>query len=68
MKTQPIIVMAVVAAAGLYMWNKRSPQAVAAASRNGFATNGRGTSVDDQGNWWQGGQMIYKAPNQLVWT
>lgn len=59
-----ILVSAGVVALGVWLYNKRSPEAVAKASGNGFASNGRGTSVDSQGNWWEGGQMIYKAPAQ----
>lgn len=62
-----IVLGAGVLALGAWLYNKRSPVAVAKASGNGYATNGRGTSVDAAGNWWQGGQMIYKAPTQ-VWN
>ena len=68
MKDNRIITAAVVLAVGVWIYRKQSPQAIAKASPNGFASNGRGTSVDADGNWWQGGQMIYKAPDKLVWT
>lgn len=57
-----VVVLAVLGAA--YMLFKSSPKAQAKAT-GGHVSNGDGTTVDAQGNYWYRGQVIYSAPQQL---
>lgn len=63
MKAERIVIVVAVLAAG-YLMFRTSPQAKAKVTAGGHASNGDGTTVDAQGNYWYRGQMIYQAPKQ----
>jgi hypothetical protein len=59
MKTEHLILLAV-AGAAIYMLTRRT-----ATRANGWRDAGGGVSIDPSGNYWQGNQMIWKAPGWI---
>lgn len=62
MKAERMVIVVAVLAAG-YLLYRSSPKVQAKATGR-HVSNGDGTTVDPQGNWWYRGQMIYQAPKQ----
>lgn len=58
------VMIALVGMSALYWWVMRGQKT--ASKKTTFADMGQGVTMDDKGNWWKGGQIIY-SPRQ-EWT